>query len=464
MSKSRYLKQPEPPEETKAIYDAVLRVLAGHQTVTDAAASVGLSRVRFQTLMHRGLSGLSQALGPQPRGRKAKPESERALEQEVAALRRQKEKLEQRAEANVRMMKLAAEWMHKGLRGARQTGAAKEAGSSDGDDDEAGALLEGLALMTANSVPPPLAAVATGVSVATARRWLDNQARARPPRRKRGPRPSGFPSAQAEEKAREVVREARGCIGAAPLAVASGLSRRCASRVKAEVRACLEGERRAAAVRVHVVPGVIRGFDAMLPRGGRPESSLLIAGDAGLPLRTSLEPVPEYTDDEVARFLDEDFTRSGAPLVLRMDRAKQHQTPKVHQVLRAHRVLVLHGPPHHPRFYGQLERQNREHRAWFDAFDWRGDLRAECQQARRLFNELVPRRTLGWKTPAQAWQQRPQLNVDRRELAAEVEELTTKLEEDEAVRGGHPGMAERLAIEAALTKRGLLKQTKGGWC
>lgn len=26
-------------------------------------------------------------------------------------------------------------------------------------------------------------------------------------------------------------------------------------------------------------------------------------------------------------------------------------------------VLVLHGPPHHPRFYGQLERQNREHRA-----------------------------------------------------------------------------------------------------
>jgi len=27
-------------------------------------------------------------------------------------------------------------------------------------------------------------------------------------------------------------------------------------------------------------------------------------------------------------------------------------------------VLILHGPARHPRFYGPLERQNREYRVW----------------------------------------------------------------------------------------------------
>jgi hypothetical protein len=51
----------------------------------------------------------------------------------------------------------------------------------------------------------------------------------------------------------------------------------------------------------------------------------------------------------------------------------------------------------------------------------------------------------------------------RRELAEEVEERRRKLEE--VMRpGSHPGMAERLAIEATLINRGLLRLTKGGWC
>ena len=48
-------------------------------------------------------------------------------------------------------------------------------------------------------------------------------------------------------------------------------------------------------------------------------------------------------------------------LVVRMDRAKAHRAPRVTALLDAHKVLVLHGPPRYPRFYGQLERQNREH-------------------------------------------------------------------------------------------------------
>lgn len=82
----------------------------------------------------------------------------------------------------------------------------------------------------------------------------------------------------------------------------------------------------------------------------------------------------------------------------------------------------------------------------------------------RAFNESVPRRRLGWRTPAAAWKDCAKPNIDRRELAAEVEQRRRELEEDEAIRRGHPGLAGRLAIEAALIHRGLLRLTKGGWC
>jgi len=49
---------------------------------------------------------------------------------------------------------------------------------------------------------------------------------------------------------------------------------------------------------------------------------------------------------------------------MRMDRASSHDTFAVHEVLREHEVLLLHGPPRYPQYYGQHERQNREHQAW----------------------------------------------------------------------------------------------------
>lgn len=86
-----------------------------------------------------------------------------------------------------------------------------------------------------------------------------------------------------------------------------------------------------------------------------------------------------------------------------------------------------------------------------------------CAQLRHLFNERVPRRKLGWLTPGEAWRGRVRIIVDRRELAEEVEERRRKLEEEKRP-GSYPGLAERLAIEAALINRGLLRLTKGGWC
>ena len=79
--------------------------------------------------------------------------------------------------------------------------------------------------------------------------------------------------------------------------------------------------------------------------------------------RTSIELRPSYDSAAVADVLDRDMAEHGAPLVCRMDRASVHRTAGVLEVLRSRQVLLLHGPPHHAQYYGQLERQNREHRA-----------------------------------------------------------------------------------------------------
>lgn len=46
------------------------------------------------------------------------------------------------------------------------------------------------------------------------------------------------------------------------------------------------------------------------------------------------------------------------------------------------------------------------------------------------FNELKPRRTLAWRTAGEAWRRREVVSVDRRALAAEVEERKQRLEEE----------------------------------
>ena len=54
--------------------------------------------------------------------------------------------------------------------------------------------------------------------------------------------------------------------------------------------------------------------------------------------------------------------------------------------------------------------------------------------------------------------------VDRRELSEEVEARRRRLEEEDVPGRKYPGLIERIAIQATLTKRGLLRLTKGGWC
>lgn len=459
MSRKRYVRAPVPDESNRQLYEAMMRVLSGELTVTQAAESVSLSRVRFQTLMHRGLSGLLEAVAEQPRGRPAKPEKERQLKEELQRLRRENSRLTKQVQSTARMMDIASDWMRKGLSSTRSptTRAAQSPPANDAEDDAPVRRLSAVEQMTAEGVVLKLAAGAVGVSAPTVRRWKARCRRKQPLRNKRGPRPPLLVAAPETER---LVEQSKGCLGAAALAKLSGVSRRHAAEVKRRKLRELEQHRLASSVRVTTQPGVIRGFDGVM-LGKLP---ILMSADGAVPFRTMVSIVARYGGSEVARTVNADFEQNGPPLVWRVDRAKAHVTPEVLEVLRAHQVLLLQGPPRCPRFYGQLERQNREHRLWLETHpaSTLDELAATCEQMRTVFNEL-PRRRLGWDSAAMLWASRPSLNVDRQELAEEVSERRMQWEASGA-REPYAGHFERLAIEAALINRGLLGLTKGGWC
>lgn len=289
------------------------------------------------------------------------------------------------------------------------------------------------------------------MSLATLRRWLGRLASGQPLYKRRGG--SAPPVAvETEVAVRDHIRALGGMVGAASLARSiDGVSRRAAARIKQDELAAWERERKAACAHVEVTrAGVIRGFDAMYLATGY----ALIAADAHVPYRTSAHHVPAYTADAVAKALAEDFERHGAPLVLRLDRASCHDAEPVASVLRAFGVLPLHGPPHHPRYYGQLERQNREHRMWLThhtvSDPW---LPAMTTSLNRLWR----RPTLGWRTAEEVWLNQPPLDDDRAQLYTEVHERAARRCGDEIA----PDLAMRLAIEQALITRGYLRITTG---
>lgn len=146
--------------------------------------------------------------------------------------------------------------------------------------------------------------------------------------------------------------------------------------------------------------------------------------------------------------------------MLRLDRARQHDVAAVHDVLAARGVLLLHGPPRHPQYYGKLERLNRDQREWLRNDPSAVDGEAIDRMMQSL-NNRWPRRRLRWRTAGQEWNTRPTLNVDRVEMRKEVEEVCARLV---AERGFTSDVGWRLAVEQALTKRGLLRVVPGGGC
>lgn len=303
--------------------------------------------------------------------------------------------------------------------------------------------------MREQGVPTSVSARALGVSCATVRRHAAGM--------RHEPRPSRERAAPeaACQRVRSIVRETHGVVGADGLRRASGLSRRQCARIKRLELREMELERQARCAEVAVrAPGIVRGFDAMHVWAGEMRAYWLVAADAAIPYRTSITAVPTYDAAHVIAALVADFEAHGRPLVLRLDRIACQRTPEVYAVLDHYEVLPLHGPPRYPRYYGQLERQNRDHRAWLRHAHPASlaDLADAGARMRTALNTLWPRPSLDGWTPEQAWRAREAVDTDRRELRDDVTRLAAHL-----IRGGfEPLRARRHAIESALQERGLL--------
>jgi transposase-like protein len=453
--KSDYVAAPLLTEKDRERLSTVMLVVAGELTVTEAATRLGLSRNRFQTIMHRALTGLIDGLRVQAPGRPAKPVEQTLLEEENHNLRRENERLKQQAESTERLLGIAGE-MLKGRAGRARTSPAKPTEMSNEDDDEPDGALAKAEEARELGMNARIIACAVGCSTATLRRWRERKRRGLPLRRRRGPQPAAPPPPEGKTQVAQLVRALHGLPGAASLARSvPGISRRQAAAIKHETLTQMERERIERCGRVVVAaPDIIRGFDAM----HLGDDYALVSADAHVPYRTSIEVVERYDGEHVAAAVERDFAENGAPLVWRADCASCHDTAPVLDVLSRHEVLLLHGPPHHPLYYGQLERQNREHRAWLDALAQRPE--AVVARMRYALNELWRRRKLSWCTAGEAWRKRRKLCVDRGELRAAVQYRAGRI----IAGGAAPRLASRLAIEQMLVERGLLSLQPGGRC
>jgi hypothetical protein len=471
-----YTPAPAIDPEVAPRVQAVLKVVTGQWTVTQAAQEVGMSRNRFQTLMHRSLEAMLAELGQKPAGRPARPQRERALQDEAARLRRENERLQGRVGTIDRLLGVASDMLkgridasgrqRKKSSSSSSRTSSKTKGSSEPEDPdgEAHRQLQTVAQLRCLGLRPVLAAAVVGVSASTARRWEAARQSGRPLCRRRGPA-RAIADPTRVSKAAEVVRQLNGLVGAVSLSHCSGLSRRQAAAVKRAERTAMERERQAGCTRVVITaPGIVRGFDQMYVRTTQGWRFPLVSADAAVPYRTSILVAQEYDEKAVLAALECDLAMAGAPLVWRRDRHGAHATDAVTRVLERHGVLALQGPPHHPGYYGQLERQNRDHRAWLDRVGEvpATELQRQCDQMRVALNERWPRRALGWRTPAQVWASRPPVTSElrdsfRREVYDRVARLERHLTHDN-------DLAMRLAIEQALTDRGYLRLEQSGRC
>ena len=458
-SPSHYTPSPQVPVELMPRLALILQVLSGQKTVSEAAREARLSRNHFQTLMHRTVAAMVHTLTPKEPGPHPKPPVLGELERKLKRVERENVRLKRRVEATDELFQVAAELLRGQRRPGQRSRKARKKDSSaepaDSEPEPHARILCAVDRMHELGLTLVRAAHLAGIDASTVRRWRAHFSCA--------VRSHPCASAASLARAEARVRALHGLIGAAALSHGiGGLTRREAARIKARTLTIMERERLGSLRHVQLgAAGVMRGIDAMYfatPEGPR---YALIAADAAVPYRTSFALSDHYDTHLVTELLERDIARHGAPLVIRSDRAKAHDAPEVQAILKHHHIRMLHGPPRYPRFYGQLERQNREHRAWLAAI---GNPHSESMQQlleRMLYclNSLWPRRTLGWRTAADIWNARESISIDTRcKFEKEAHDRTQRLACSLNPRGAPADLAERLAIEQTLTNMGYLHQ------
>src|SRR5258708_6945627 len=133
--KKSYTPAPQVPAPMSERLEMILEVLAGRRSVAEAARTLGMSRNHFQTILHRGLSGMVESITPQPSGRPGKPREMLELEAQVQRLERENARLQERVGTIDRLLQAASGLLQGRIRPVRQSRRTKTA--PGGDEDEA---------------------------------------------------------------------------------------------------------------------------------------------------------------------------------------------------------------------------------------------------------------------------------------------------------------------------------------
>lgn len=474
-TRSRYIARPHLPPASVAVYDVMVRVMSGHASVTEAANELAMARNQFQTCLHKVQRAFIAALPAGRTGRPKKPATHRRAVATIAAQRRVIERLsrdkrilEARLQATSELIrtqmsipatrKPSTSSRPRSKRSRSSTTTATTASSDDESEAERACALA--SRLESIGCGRELATRSVGVALATMRRW-----RAQGPPRRASRARARTCDAATRATVEGFVRASHGRFGCEALRRRVGsVSRRTVATIKAHTLRAMERERKADATRVSIsAPGVVRGFDAMHLATLDGSAYALRAQDAAIPFTTSLVVAERYDSPTVARALERDFADHGAPYVMRLDRASVHRTDEIARVLRDHGVLALHGPPRYPCFYGQLERQHGDLRAFAPAGTRRslGEHASVLEHARVLLNGEWCRRNLNYNTAEQRWNDRVVPTLDRSALRSEVLEIERRIREEK------PDLSEddsrRFAILAALKRHELLRLIPGGY-
>ena len=257
-------------------YDAIMSVLAQTQTVTAAAESLDMSRNHFQTILHRVIEAIIDAMTPKPAGRPAKPEREAALEAELHQVKSELAALQEHSAMINRMMGVVSSIASGREPLPRSRSRSKKTKKSE-DPEPATTVHQVVTAMRDAKVPRKLCARMLGVSTATVARRLQPPA---PPKRTDHTKLNEL----ACQRVREIVRATHGLVGAQSLSKRCGIPRRAAAAIKKRELRELEYERKARCGTVSVLaPGIVRGFDAMHVACVEGKRFWLVAADATVP-------------------------------------------------------------------------------------------------------------------------------------------------------------------------------------
>src|SRR5688500_12220927 len=125
-----YTKSPQVPPELLDRFAVVVATLGGVVSVAEGARRLGLSRVRFQTVVHRAMGAVVESLVARPSGPRPEPEEVRKLRAQVADLQEQLAEAQEQAAMLHRFMGVAQDLLHGRLKLTGRGPRKSKAGSS----------------------------------------------------------------------------------------------------------------------------------------------------------------------------------------------------------------------------------------------------------------------------------------------------------------------------------------------